>query len=90
MIIIGVNVFQRQYLQSKYIRFYMGSLVNPPDCLHILTIGVINEARKLGIGKKLIMNMVYLYRNQPNVIAISLDVIDYNTAAIRFYKRLGF
>lgn len=44
----------------------------------------------MGIGKNLIQKMRSLYVNKPNIKAITLDVIDYNKAAINFYYKLGF
>ena len=44
----------------------------------------------MGIGKKLISWMCDLYESRPQFKAVSLDVIDYNSTAIEFYKRIGF
>ena len=51
---------------------------------------MINEARKMGIGRNLIVKMCHFERKHIHVKAIKLDVIDYNHTAIRFYARMGF
>ena len=44
----------------------------------------------MGIGKNLIDRMYEQYKNTPLLKSISLNVIDYNDSAIKFYKKIGF
>ncbi len=89
-IIVGINIFQTMRAPHGFLEWKLADMFKSPLCLHILTIGVINEARRMGVGKKLISLMCELYKIRLQVKAISLDVIDYNNVAINFYKRIGF
>ena len=57
-----------------------------PSC-YIMTLGVIDECRKLGLGTLLIEETFQIVRTKyPMVQFLYLHVVDYNEAAIRFYK----
>lgn len=62
-----------------------------PSC-YIMTIGVIDECRKLGLGSLLINLTFEILRDKyPLVQFLYLHVVDYNEAAIRFYiNKNGF
>ena len=56
-----------------------------------MTIGVVDEVRKLGIGTKLLQQIEGLMEAKfPGVEAMYLHVVSYNTAALKFYKRNDF
>ena len=55
----------------------------------IETIGVLKEARGMGVGKKL-LEKVFYYLVQKGFNKVSLEVDKENTTAISFYKSLGF
>ena len=58
---------------------------------YIMTIGVIDEVRKLGIGTRLLESITeHLERFHSNVEAIYLHVIIYNNTALKFYEKNGF
>ena len=58
---------------------------------YIMTIGVIDECRRYGLGTKLLLaTNQTLIDFWPNCVVLYLHVIDYNQAAIRFYERNGF
>lgn len=59
-----------------------------------MTIGVIDECRKLGIGTYLLkatMNAVLKHPHfKENCKVVYLHVVSYNSTAIKFYERNGF
>jgi ribosomal protein S18 acetylase RimI-like enzyme len=59
-----------------------------------MTIGVIDECRKLGIGSYLLNCTINTVLNNPKwretCKFIYLHVVSYNTVAIKFYERNGF
>ncbi|KAJ7568832.1 hypothetical protein O6H91_01G050000 [Diphasiastrum complanatum] len=58
--------------------------------LYIMTLGVLAPYRRLGIGSKLLKNMMDLCQQDPNLVEIYLHVQTNNDEAIAFYKRFGF
>jgi len=58
---------------------------------YIMTIGVVDECRRLGLGTML-LNEVTKVINQSwsHCEIIYLHVVDYNEAAIRFYEKNNF
>ena len=66
-------------------------LFNSYEFCYIMTIGVIDECRNLGLGSRLLREIVYIIKQQRrNCLAIFLHVIEYNTVAIRFYLKNEF
>ena len=59
-------------------------------CCYIMTIGVIDECRKLHIGKKLLNIIKEKSINKNLCVCIYLDVITYNNVAKEFYKKNNF
>jgi len=58
---------------------------------YIMTIGVIDECRQLGIGTSLLKQTIQLVEAKyKTCLAIYLHVVDYNRTALKFYKRNGF
>ena len=58
---------------------------------YICSIGVIDEARKFGIGKELIKKVDNAVKTRlKECRTISLHVVTYNESAIRFYQKFGF
>ena len=56
-----------------------------------MTIGVIDEVRKLGIGTKLLSRMYeHVQRYYTSVLAVYLHVIIYNSSALSFYDKNDF
>ena len=59
--------------------------------LYIMTFGVVDELRRIGIGSELIKRCVETAREKiPNCKGISLHVIEHNHSGISFYKRQGY
>ena len=59
-------------------------------CAYIMTIGVLDECRKLHIGSEIIKNIINKVLWDNICVGIYLDVINYNNSAIKFYERNGF
>jgi ribosomal protein S18 acetylase RimI-like enzyme len=56
-----------------------------------MTIGVIDEVRKLGIGSKLLACIIDLMELQyKQTLVVYLHVVDYNLSALRFYEKNQF
>ena len=67
-----------------------GNFRNVTGC-YIMTLGVIDEVRRFGLGSMLLAATEDILREQwPNCIALYLHVVDYNQGAIKFYQRNGF
>ena len=53
---------------------------------YIMTLGVIDECRTLGLGTRLLQELLqYLETFYPQCEMLYLHVVDYNAAAIKFY-----
>lgn len=59
-------------------------------CAYIMTLGVIDEFRRMKIGSNLISLVMDYYLYDTLCICLYLDVISYNSSAIKFYKRNNF
>ena len=56
-----------------------------------MTIGVIDECRKLGLGTQMLDYTIdFLEKKYINCVAIWLHVVSYNESAIRFYLKNRF
>ena len=60
------------------------------NCVYIMTIGVLDEYRKLHIGSNLIKHIINKALLDNICIGIYLDVVYYNLSAIKFYEKNGF
>jgi ribosomal protein S18 acetylase RimI-like enzyme len=60
------------------------------NSIYINTIGVLEEYRKHGLAKKMIEWVTDRTKKDGVFKLIYLHVIEYNTAAIKLYERLGF
>lgn len=65
-------------------------ICNPLVFGYISTIGVVDEYRRLGIGKILLDKAICIMENNPKCIGVFLHVIEHNKSAIKFYKSLDF
>eukprot|EP00826_Nyctotherus_ovalis_P003300 TRINITY_DN10670_c0_g1_i4.p1 TRINITY_DN10670_c0_g1~~TRINITY_DN10670_c0_g1_i4.p1 ORF type:complete len:231 (-),score=44.85 TRINITY_DN10670_c0_g1_i4:510-1202(-) len=63
----------------------------PDIILYIMTFGVADELRRLGIGSELLKRCVEAGRAKvPKCKGVSLHVIEHNHTAIAFYKKQGY
>ena len=60
------------------------------NCVYIMTIGVLDEFRKLHIGSNLIKYIIDTAMSEYLCVGVYLDVIVYNQSAINFYEKNGF
>ena len=59
-------------------------------CIYIMTIGVLDEFRKMKIGSKMMEKIINIGLSDKLCVGIFLDVIYYNNSAIKFYKKNEF
>lgn len=55
-----------------------------------MTLGVIEEYRKKGVGKLIIEAIIKEAKQNEEIKFVFLHVIEYNEAAIRLYEKMGF
>lgn len=65
------------------------SLVDQENVVYILTLGVTEEYRHLGVASQLIQKVIH-YGQSRMCRAVYLHVIEYNTAALNLYNRNKF
>lgn len=79
---------------SNQINFFdeMTTLLSFNDyhCGYIMTIGVLDECRRMGLGSILLRKIVKACLDDSLCVCIYLDVVTYNEAAIKFYKKNNF
>lgn len=59
-------------------------------CVYIMTIGVMDEYRKMNIGSNILKNIYNMAIKDEICVGIYLDVIYYNKTAIKFYEKNNF
>ena len=59
-------------------------------CAYIMTIGVLDECRRMNIGSKLVEEINNIALRSNFCVGICLDVVYYNYSAIKFYKKNNF
>jgi len=66
-------------------------IISERTACYIMTIGVLDECRKMGLGTKMLSYTIdKLEREYKTCCMIWLHVIDYNRSAIAFYAKNGF
>lgn len=61
-----------------------------PSLVYILTLGVVEHYRNLGIASSLVQEVIKYASGITNCRGVYLHVIDYNHPAIHFYKKMHF
>ena len=59
-------------------------------CVYIMTIGVLDEYRKMKIGTKILNEIINIALTDNLCVGIYLDVVYYNEAAKHFYEKNNF
>ena len=77
----NINYIEEVYSYLKYDDYH---------CIYIMTIGVLDEFRKMKIGSNIVERIINIGLSDNLCIGIFLDVIYYNYSAIKFYKRNEF
>jgi ribosomal protein S18 acetylase RimI-like enzyme len=89
-IIIGCILYSFRHANSKYMSYSFSDYFTQKLSIYILTIGVINEFRKMGIATKLLNEVIRLNAENNLLKYIYLHVISYNKTAQNFYKKNNF
>ena len=71
-------------------RSCIARICNPRKIGYISTIGVIDEIRRLGIGKILLDKSISILKMKKNCIGVYLHVIQHNKSAMNFYIKNQF
>ena len=77
----NINYIEEVYSYLKYDDYH---------CIYIMTIGIMDEFRKMKIGSNIVERIINIGLSDKLCIGIFLDVIYYNYSAIKFYKRNEF
>lgn len=77
----NINYIEEVYSYLKYDDYH---------CIYIMTIGILDEFRKMKIGSNIVERIINIGLSDKLCIGIFLDVIYYNYSAIKFYKRNEF
>lgn len=75
---------------TKIKRNFIARLCNPKQVGYISTIGVIEEVRKIGIGKALLSQAIGILKINKKCIGVYMHVITHNKSAINFYASNEF
>ena len=59
-------------------------------CGYIMTIGVVDECRRMKLGSTLISKAIDICLNNDLCVCLYLDVVTYNETAIKFYRKNNF
>ena len=62
----------------------------PYEFAYIMTIGVVDECRRMKLGSILLNKMTTLFLQRKDCLCLYLHVVKYNNTAIRFYQNNNF
>jgi len=89
-LILGLITYEIRDINYKLLRFSFEDFYTSKKAIYILTLGVSNEVRKLGLASKLLEKLYDIAKEDYRVKYIYLHVVDYNDTAIKFYERNNF
>jgi len=93
-IIIGCIVGAFVDISQMKDKSISSALIRHPEehsrMFYIMTLGATQSFRKQKLGTKLVLDCIKIVEQAHSCGAIYLHVITYNTAAIKFYEKLGF
>lgn len=86
------DIYAAKNYEQSYVTWFQSVLAcREYQGAYIMTIGVVDECRRLGLGTKLLnFTIEKLQELYPTCEIIYLHVVDYNETAIKFYERNGF
>jgi ribosomal-protein-alanine N-acetyltransferase len=78
-------------LNSQIVGFIVGTIYRERNALfgHVLTVDVLPEYRRKGIGLKLLQKMENIFK-EKNIRTCCLEVRENNIAALSLYRKLGY
>lgn len=78
-------------VKHEIVGFVIGKIYldKKPTTGHILTIDILPEHRRKGIGQKLLQEIERIFK-EKHVKICCLEVQENNTAALKLYKKLGY
>ena len=90
--LLGVLTFDERECSESLLSFsqWVKSFFTSYRMIHIMTFGIIQEFRGLGLASLLFDRFLESVKGLAYIEYISLEVIEYNKEAIEFYKRKGF
>ena len=89
-LILGCLTYSIQQTDEKILKSSINYLFNEPQALHIQTLGVVNEFRNKGVASRLLNRVIQIANENSNIKYLYLNVVEYNAAAIKFYKKHNF
>ena len=88
---IAINRREKQYNAREDLLVALGLDSYSTNIAYILTLGVVDELRRKGLGKRVLEKAIEeVVKRDPYCQIIMLHVIEYNTSAGKLYRELGF
>ncbi len=87
---VSENKFKKNVKNTIKNRNCFQQILYPYTFGYISTLGVIDEFRKIGLGKILVKKAMEIVQMKKNCLAVYLHVVEYNKSAIKFYEKLDF
>ena len=87
---VSENKFNKNVKNTIKNRNCIQKILYPYTFGYISTLGVIDEYRKIGLGKILVKKAIEIMQMKKNCLAVYLHVVEYNKSAITFYDKLDF
>lgn len=91
--IVGVIVGAFTSVHDTKIEMIQNLIRNPskhPKLFYIMTLGTSKSMRRKGLSSKLLQDCLQFVQQVKDCGALYLHVITHNSAAIKFYEKLGF
>ncbi len=82
--IVGYVILRLERERSFPFRF------DKSDKGHVISVAVLPKLRRLGIGKKMMLEVMSAVRKDPNIKSITLEVRMSNDAAVKLYENLDY
>jgi histone acetyltransferase MCC1 len=91
MVSIAIRRKESRFNPSGDLTGHLGLSPDEENTAYVLTLGVIDELRKMGIANKLLeKGLTQVTACDPGCRVVYLHVIEYNKPAFSLYRKLGF